>query len=293
MIIKQEFLNGRITLYNTDCLDFMANMQEKVDLILTDPPYLYLDHKLDRQFNQELFFDLSYKILDKNSIIAFFGRGKSFYYWNVLADKVGLDFKEEVIWDKNQGTSPTLSLQRIHETIAVYQKGHKTVNKVYIDYGNYNLEAQKDILQDLKRLVSSIKNCKTIEELNEWKEGKLAKYGNNKHQLTSKLEKSSDRGFNIYQLLNKGKLLPSIIRINREHYNFIHPTQKPVELLKHLINLCSNENELVFDGFSGSGSCAVACIKTNRRFIGCELDNEYFDLACKRIESELKQGNLL
>lgn len=290
---KQEFLNGRIVLHNTDCFDFMTNMQEKVDLVLTDPPYLYLDHKLDKKFNQELFFDLSYKILNKNSIIAFFGRGKSFYYWNTLADKVGLDFKEEVIWDKNVGTSPTLSLQRIHETIAIYQKGHKPVNKVYIDYGDYNLEAEKTILQDFKRLVSSIKNCKTIEELNEWKEGKFTKCKNNKHELTMALKQNKDRAYSTYQLLDKGKLLPSIIRIKREHFNFIHPTQKPVELLKHLINLCSQENELVFDGFSGSGSCAVACIKTNRRFIGCELDNEYFDLSCKRIEEELKQIQLL
>jgi site-specific DNA-methyltransferase (adenine-specific) len=289
---KQEFLNGRIVLHNTDCLDFMANMQEKVDLILTDPPYLYLDHKLDKKFNQELFFDLSYKILNKNSMMAFFGRGKSFYYWNVFANKVGLDFKEEVIWDKNQGTSPVLSLQRIHETIAVYQKGHKPVNKVYIDYGDYNLEAEKTILNDLKILTSSIKNCKTIEELNEWKEGKLTKNRNKKHNITHELKQNKDRAFNSYQLLDKGKLLSSIIRIKREHYEFIHPTQKPVELLKHLINLCSQKNELVFDGFSGSGSCAVACIKTNRRFIGCELDNQYFDLACKRIETELKQPSL-
>ena len=290
---KQEFLNGRIVLHNIDCLDFMANMQEKVDLILTDPPYLYLDHKLDKQFNQELFFDLSYKILDKNSIMAFFGRGKSFYYWNVFADKVGLDFKEEVIWDKNHGTSPTLSLQRIHETIAVYQKGHKPVNKVYIDYGDYNIEAEKTILNDFKRLISSIKYCKTIEELDKWKEGKLTTLKTNKkHTITVKLKQNKDQSFGVYRLLDKGRLLSSIIRINREHYQFIHPTQKPVELLKHLINLCSNENELVFDGFSGSSSCAVACIKTNRRFIGCELDNQYFDLACKRIETELKQPSL-
>jgi site-specific DNA-methyltransferase (adenine-specific) len=290
---KQEFLNGRIVLHNTDCLDFMTNMQEKINLILTDPPYLYLDHKLDKKFNQELFFDLSYKILDKNSIMAFFGRGKSFYYWNVLADKVKLDFKEEVIWDKNQGSSPTLSLQRIHETIAVYQKGHKPVNKVYIDYGDYNIEAEKTILNDLKKLVSLIKNCKTIEELNQWKEGKLTTLRTNKkHNITHQLKKHKDRAFSAYQLLDKGKLLPSIIKIKREHFNFIHPTQKPVELLKHLINLCSQENELVFDGFSGSGSCAVACIKTNRRFIGCELDNQYFDLACKQIETELKQPSL-
>jgi site-specific DNA-methyltransferase (adenine-specific) len=165
-------------------------------------------------------------------------------------------------------------------------------NHIQLIYKSTICNFYKTILNDLKRLISSIKNCKTIEELNEWKEGKLTKNRNDKHNITHQLKATKDRGFNTYQLLDKGKLLPSIIRIKREHFNFIHPTQKPVELLKHLINLCSQENELVFDGFSGSGSCAVACIKTNKRFIGCELDNQYFDLACKRIETELKQGDL-
>jgi site-specific DNA-methyltransferase (adenine-specific) len=48
----------------------------------------------------------------------------------------------------------------------------------------------------------------------------------------------------------------------------------------------------IFDGFLGSGTTAIACIRTKRRLIGCELDNEYFDKMCKRIEEELKQGNL-
>jgi DNA modification methylase len=54
---KQEFLNGRITLYNTDCLDFMANMQDKVDLVLTDPPYNILDHKIETNIDIELFLN--------------------------------------------------------------------------------------------------------------------------------------------------------------------------------------------------------------------------------------------
>ena len=63
-----------------------------------------------------------------------------------------------------------------------------------------------------------------------------------------------------------------------------HPTQKPVALLEYLIKTYTNENEVVLDNCMGSGSTGVACINTNRRFIGFELDEKYFEIARKRIE---------
>ena len=63
-----------------------------------------------------------------------------------------------------------------------------------------------------------------------------------------------------------------------------HPTEKPVSLLTAFICNSSDEDEVVFDGFMGSGSTAVACVNTNRRFIGIELDEGYFNIAKKRIE---------
>ena len=63
-----------------------------------------------------------------------------------------------------------------------------------------------------------------------------------------------------------------------------HQNQKPIDLLKQAIEKSSNENAVVFDGFMGSGSTGVACVNTNRRFIGIELDEGYFNIAQKRIE---------
>jgi len=62
-----------------------------------------------------------------------------------------------------------------------------------------------------------------------------------------------------------------------------HPTQKPVALLEYLIKTYTKENEVVLDFTMGSGSTGVACVNTNRNFIGIELDKEYFDIAKKRI----------
>ena len=66
----------------------------------------------------------------------------------------------------------------------------------------------------------------------------------------------------------------------------LHPTQKPVALLEYLIKTYTNEEETVLDNCMGSGSTGVACIKTNRKFIGIEKDEKYFEIAKERIENE-------
>ena len=71
--------------------------------------------------------------------------------------------------------------------------------------------------------------------------------------------------------------------------NRVHPTQKPVELLEYLIKTYTNENETVLDFTMGSGSTGVACVNTNRKFIGIELDDKYFKIAKKRIENVCNQ----
>lgn len=65
--------------------------------------------------------------------------------------------------------------------------------------------------------------------------------------------------------------------------NKLHPTQKPVELMKILIENSSNKNDIVLDCFMGSGSTGVACLETGRRFIGIEIEKKFFDVAVDRI----------
>ncbi len=65
----------------------------------------------------------------------------------------------------------------------------------------------------------------------------------------------------------------------------VHPTQKPVALMEYLIKTYTNENETVLDFTMGSGTTGVACMNTNRKFIGIEMDDTYFDIGSKRIKS--------
>ena len=68
----------------------------------------------------------------------------------------------------------------------------------------------------------------------------------------------------------------------------VHPTQKPSELMQILIENYTNENDIILDCFMGSGSTGVACMNTNRRFIGIELQENYFNMAKQRIEEAYK-----
>ena len=76
----------------------------------------------------------------------------------------------------------------------------------------------------------------------------------------------------------------NILRIPNILGNKKHPTEKPVDLLKLLIENSSNEGDIVMDCFMGSGSTGIACINTNRKFIGIEIDKKYYDIAIERIQ---------
>ena len=91
------------------------------------------------------------------------------------------------------------------------------------------------------------------------------------------------------QTTNTGTRYPrSIQRFNREMG--IHPTQKPVALFEYLIKTYTNEGDTVLDNVMGSGTTGVACVHTNRNFIGMELDDKYFEIAKRRISEAQNNG---
>lgn len=91
--------------------------------------------------------------------------------------------------------------------------------------------------------------------------------------------------FKQIDIISNGERYPiDIIKFNRDKIR-LHPTQKPVALLEYLIKTYTNENDIVLDNCMGSGGTTVACINTNRQYIGMELDENYFEIAKNRIES--------
>ncbi|WP_211324456.1 site-specific DNA-methyltransferase [Mycoplasma struthionis] len=98
-------------------------------------------------------------------------------------------------------------------------------------------------------------------------------------------EKNITKGIKL-DAFEYSKTLNNILVVNKET-NYFHPTQKPVELMKKLISMYTNENDIVLDCFLGAGSTAIAAKQLKKRFIGSELDKEFYELAIKRIELEI------
>ena len=113
----------------------------------------------------------------------------------------------------------------------------------------------------------------------------------------SKTEKMKDYTFNwLGQEEMKNLFIRPILsgkeRIKGDDGKSAHPTQKPLDIVKKLIKVSSNEGDLVLDPFIGSGTTAVACIQTRRNFIGYEIDEKYYNIALKRIQSAKSQTKL-
>lgn len=283
------------TVYNCDCLELMKDIPDKsIDCILTDPPYLYLkNQKLDRPFDEEKYFNEVNRILKDDGFIVLFGRGSSFYRWNTILASLGFEFKEEIIWDKRINSSPMLPINRFHETISIHSK-NGTINKVFIPYlekKQYNFDS---IIQDIKRIKSALNNPKNLNELLEFIKDKQIKFNKQKKgkfdiTATSSKIKSGDQAIYTLRAINLGMVESSIMSVLKESYKFIHPTQKPVRLLERLLALVTKENDLVLDTFAGSCSTMVACYKMGRRYLGAELDKEYFEKGQARLDKVKQQ----
>lgn len=108
-----------------------------------------------------------------------------------------------------------------------------------------------------------------------------------KHTFNYSLSRDWDVSNDL--IYRRGKQMRSVWSIpttpKREKTFGIHPTQKPLELMKRLITLCTSENDTVLDPFCGSGTTGVACVTLQRNFLGIDLDQSFLDLAAKRIES--------
>jgi site-specific DNA-methyltransferase (adenine-specific) len=275
-----------------------------VNAIITDPPYGYLDHQLDREFDNYKFFDLAYRLVKKDGFLVFFGRGVENARRMVIAEDVGFKFKEEIVWNKKTISTFTLNLHRIHEMVYIFTKGNGTINKVYKPATDeifiYDKDEYIKVLEhDITRLIGKINNIKNFNEFEKWRNGGIKKDRIEKFKVTvndftlnlHRLNYTNDLSYGIFNKYNKGRVVKSIISIHntvKNTHTQIHPTEKPVKLMEILIEFVDNNfNDFtVFDPFSGSAATGVACYNMNKNFIGCEIDKEYFNAAVNRIYKE-------
>ena len=281
-----------ITLHKGDCLDVIDGIDDNtIDAIITDPPYGYLDHKLDADFDYKDLF-LQYKrVLKPNGGLVIFGRGVMLAKWIVYLDEIGFKFKEELVWDKLTGTSAFHALGRRHELAIVFGLGKFKINKVMVDYVEYALN--KNDIESLRRTIKegldAIYRVKDWQEFESWRNLKPGfkpnKHGS--HGISGHPFKGRSRDFSRFQALKIGGVLKSVISVGRKHWDTIHPTQKPQALLEKIVQLVSKEGDTILDTFGGSGTLGLACHNLDRDVILIEKDDEYFEASTKYISEEL------
>lgn len=283
-------------IYHADNAEFTPNIPDGfLDVILEDPPYLYLkNQKLDRPFDELAHFTECHRMLREGGFIVLFGRGESFYRWNTILANLGFEFKEEVVWDKRLISSPLLPMGRRHELISIFCKGKGKINRVKVPLlEKYKFEPEK-IQQVVERIQTTFGNRKSFDLLKQYYETGHKEYTksvSSKHNAT----RSKEGVININRTvasamgLEEGITEQSIIQEVREHYDTIHPTQKPPKLLERLLALVITQDKprnqiKIADFFGGSCNTAKACITMGVNYIITEIDKEYFALGVENVE---------
>lgn len=292
-MITIEQLQNRIIC--ADCLDILKQLPDKcVDLVLTDPPYGYLNVDFDKEyFDVKKVFSELVRVLKSNGLFVFSGRGDTFFEQNIVLKELGLPFKEEIVWNKKASSSPYGAISRIHELLVI--RGNKPLNKIKVPIEEYYDNKCEDLFVVIKRVITSIKQ-KPEDFVKMVKTGVIDRTMPRKSKFSVTASQNvfeADRGLKYASSFINGFNFKSIFQISRDPmYKGIHPTQKPVKLFERLIEICSNENDLVLDCFSGSGTTAVACHNLHRRFICIEKDKDYWEASIKRLEQAQRQQTL-
>jgi site-specific DNA-methyltransferase (adenine-specific) len=244
--------------YQRDCLEGMAMIPDKsVDMILCDLPYGTTACKWDTVIPFELLWQQYERIIKDNGAIVLTAAQP---FTSALVMSNPKLFKYSWTWDKVRATNHLNSRKqplRVTEDILVFYKKQCTYNPILREQG-------KDKLYDTGKAYSG-KNNQT--------------YGKTKENYT----------FNSGREIPLDKRYPidliTFSQIGTFGNKRIHPTQKPTELFEYLIKTYTNEGEIVLDNCMGSGTTAVAAIRTNRNFIGFERELEYVKVANQRLDA--------
>lgn len=252
------------TIYNEDCLEGMKRIPDgSVDCIICDLPYGVLNKQSeggswDSIIPLEPLWEQYLRVIKPNGAIVLFAQGM--FTAKLMMSQPKL-WRYNLIWKKGNRTSGFLNANRMplrnHEDIVIF----------YDKLPTYNPQMRQGFPNHKRgRPSGTLKN------------GCYGKFD----------------PFAKSEIISTEKFPLSVIDIEKEHdvRKYIHPTQKPVDLLRYLVRTFSNEGDTILDNCSGSGTTAVACVKEKRHFICFEKDPMYWKKSVKRINEERRQLTL-
>ena len=300
----ENLLKNKIV--NADCIDFLQSLpSESIDCIITDPPYMgVVNEKWDNQWQTiddyiswcNEWIEESKRVLKKSGSFYVFGWS---YQLGKLIDTFennGFLFRQDiVIWKGLQSISG-----RASDKLKMFPTATEHLHFYHVNSKDYI----RDLLQE-RKLDSGL----SAKEINEYL-GKASNGGGTWSTIAGLKQKNrTEPTKRDWEMLDKlfGNLpkyedvvytfnLPMGLTDVFDDINFYgvkknHPTEKPLKLMERIIECGSNVGDLVLDIFSGSGSTAIASINCDRRYLGCELDMEYYEKSINRIKSHNGLGD--
>jgi len=256
-------LNDNIEIYQGDCLEVMKDIPDKsIDLILCDLPYGTTKCKWDNIISFDKLWLQYERIVKENGAVCLFGK-------EPFSSKLRLSnldmYKYDWIWIKDTKSNfMQANYQPLNniEIISVFSKAYarEITGKPKMVF---NPQFTKSVLYKIP----------------------------NESPTTDLFKQNHKNGKYLHKDRDTSLRYPYVcIKFNTvKGKNKYHPTQKPVDLLEYLILTYTNDESIVLDNCMGSGSTGIACINTNRRFIGIEIEEKYFNIAKERIISTLNE----
>lgn len=241
-----------VQLWQGDCLELMKHIPDgSVDMILCDLPYGTTACKWDSVIPFEPLWEQYNRVAKENAAIVLHAAEPFASFLRLSNIK---NYKYDWVWDKVKGTGFLNAKKqplRNHELLCVFYKKQCVYNP-------------QKTTGHIKRKSYRSANLQT------------PVYGEMRNDYSYESTERYPRSIQVFSTDTQNSSL--------------HPTQKPVALLEYLVKTYTNKGDLVLDNCMGSGSTGVACVHTERNFIGIELDKQYFDIAEKRIEQERREG---
>lgn len=237
-------------IYNCDNEILLKKIPDKsIQVFLEDPPYNTTNCDFEYELDFKKYWELRLSKLKDNGCFIIFGQEPFSSKLRVSNLKM---YKYDLYWKKERPTN-ILQLKyrfgKVIETISIFYKKQCKYNVMFDKYTGKPVTNSSPEKCKLGKIIDN--NNKTI-----------FKYRDNLKRYPS-------------QLLN----------FNRTHLNnVLHPTQKPIELIEYLIKGFSDEGDIIFDGYSGSGTTGIASYNLKRNFICCEIDKNYYEKSILRLK---------
>lgn len=240
-----------IDLYLGDCLELMESISDRsIDLVLCDLPYSITRCKWDTIIPFDKLWEQYNRVAKETTPFVLFGAEPFSSYLRISNIK---NYKYDIVWDKVRGSG----FLNVHKQP---MRNHELISIFY----------RKQCIYNPQKTFGHVKK-----EAFRRRELQTEVYGKTK----------KDNYYNSTERYPR-----SIVTFSTDtQKSSLHPTQKPIALLEYLIKTYTNEGMTVLDNCMGSGSTAIACIDTNRKFIGMDIEKKYFDIATNRIKERLME----